>query len=84
MCHLNRSEGSSCLSPEKDFGPQVVPDTVEVLLIEQNFADGPVEGAVGQVRHDVLPAKKILTGQRDGDNLVEQSDTVSATNLKLS
>lgn len=45
-CQVTRSEGCS---PEKDFSPQVVPDTVEVLLIEQNFTDGPVKGAVGQV-----------------------------------
>lgn len=57
MCHLNSSDGCACSSPEEDFSPQVVPDTIEVLLIEQNFTDGPVKGTVRQVRHNVLPAK---------------------------
>lgn len=57
----NNSEGCPCLSPEKDLSPQVVPDAIEVLLIEQNFTDGPVKGTVGQVGHDVLPA----TGSTD-------------------
>ena len=35
--------------PEKDFSPQVVANTAEVFLIEQDFTDGPVKGAVRQV-----------------------------------
>ncbi len=65
------NEGCAFLSPEKDFSPQVVPDTVEVLLIEQSFTDGPVKGAVRQVRQHVLPAKT-LTGQCDSDDVAEQ------------
>ena len=35
--------------PEQDLSPEVVSDTVEELLIEQDLADGPVEGRVTQV-----------------------------------
>lgn len=47
-----------CVSPEQDFSPQVVADTIEVLLIEQDFTDGPVEGAVRQVLQHVFPARQ--------------------------
>lgn len=47
--HLNSSDGCLGLSPEQDFSPQVVPNSIKVLLIEQNFTDRPVKGAVGQV-----------------------------------
>lgn len=60
----------SGLSPKKNFSPQVVPDAVEVLLIEQNFTDGLIKGTVGQVRRDLFPARR-STGQLDGETSIE-------------
>lgn len=60
----------SGLSPKKNFSPQVVPDAVEVLLIEQNFTDGLIKGMVGQVRRDLFPARR-STGQLDGETSIE-------------
>lgn len=43
--HLERSN----LEAEENFGSQIVPDAVEVLLVQQDFADGPVETRIGEV-----------------------------------
>lgn len=79
MCCLNSCAGCTCLSPEKDFSSQIVPDSIEILLIEQNFTDGPVKGAVRQVRHHVLPAKLLSDGQCD--ILTEQGTQVTPSAL---
>ena len=41
-------EGSNA-EPEQDLSTEVVTDPVEELLVEQDLADGPVEGRITQV-----------------------------------
>lgn len=58
-----------CPSPVKDLRPEIVADAIEVLLIEQDFTDGPVKGTVRQVRHHILPVKSSSMCQVWGDDV---------------
>ena len=51
----------SNLEPEQNFSPEVVPDAVEVLLVEHDFADGPVETRVSEVGQHVLTERLKMT-----------------------
>lgn len=57
LCMRTITEVVLFLSPEKNFSPKIVPDAIEVLLVEQDFTNGPFECTVSQVRHNVLPAR---------------------------
>lgn len=49
----------ACSLPVQDFSSQIVPNTIEVLLVQQDLTNRAIKSPIAQMRQDILPAKTI-------------------------